>query len=77
MSNEHREQARESALQTFRIATQCDDHRDDSIAESELGEVLYYGDNGADEFESVAVFRAANDGGFIVATEWSDYTGHG
>lgn len=67
---------RASALATFQIATQCSDHRDERIAESDLGEAVYYGDNGADEFESVAVFRAVN-GGFIVAAESSDYTGHG
>ena len=70
------EDKRTMAIETFRIATQCGDHRDNSISEDELGEVIYYGDNGEDEFESVAVFRA-NDGGFIVAIESSDYTGHG
>lgn len=68
---------REAALATFQIATRCGDHRDERIAESDLGDVLFYGDNGADEFESVAVFRAAGGDGFIVAAESSDYTGHG
>jgi hypothetical protein len=63
------------ALSTFQNATQCGDHRDDSISEAELGDVLYYGDNNADEFESAAVFRAGDE--FVVAVESSDYTGHG
>lgn len=67
---------RELAISTFQTATQCDDHRDDSIAESDLGEVIYYGDNGDNQFESVAVFKALS-GGYIVAAESSDYTGHG
>jgi hypothetical protein len=68
---------RVSALETFRQATQCSDHRDDSISELDLGEVIYYGDNGSDEFASVAVFRAVSGDGLIVAIESSDYTGHG
>lgn len=68
---------RDCALATFEIATQCGDHRDGTFSEKDLGEVVYYGDNGADEFESVAVFKAADGNGFIVALESSDYTGHG
>lgn len=68
---------RDFALATFRNATQCGDHRDDSITEKDLGEIVYYGDNDADEFASVAVFKAASGDGFIVAVESSDYTGHG
>lgn len=67
---------RELALATFAIATECDDHRDDSIPSSDLGAIVFYGDNGEDEFESVAVFEALS-GGYIVALESSDYTGHG
>lgn len=68
---------RDDAINTFQTATQCDDHRDDSIPESDLGEVVYYGDNGQDEFESVAIFKAVEGTGYIVALESSDYTGHG
>ncbi len=68
---------RDAAIETFRTATQCADHPNSNISENELGEVLYYGDNGQDEFESVAVFRAADGQGFIVTAESSDYTGHG
>jgi hypothetical protein len=68
---------RESALYTFRIATQCGDHPNNAIDESALGDVVYYGDNGQDEFASAAVFKAARGKGYIVAVESSDYTGHG
>lgn len=68
---------RELALCTFQTATQCSDHPNTTINESDLGDVLYYGDNGADEFESVAVFATADKTGFVVACESSDYTGHG
>ena len=68
---------RKAALGTFEAATQCSDHRDDSIPQSDLGDVLYYGDNNADEFESVAVFRSVDTQSIIVACESSDYTGHG
>lgn len=68
---------KDAALATFQQATQCSDHRDDSFSESDLGDVLFYGDNGADEFSSVAVFKAADGNGVIVAIESSDYTGHG
>jgi hypothetical protein len=76
MTNEqNKTEVRGWALSTFQNATQCSDHRDDSISESELGDVLYYGDNGGDEFESAAVFRAGDE--IVVAVESSDYTGHG
>lgn len=68
---------RDAALRTFQNATQCGDHPNDSIAESDLSDVVYYGDNGQDEFESAAVFKAAKGRGYIVAVESSDYTGHG
>lgn len=70
------EEHRDAALSTFDSATQCSDHRDDSIPVSDLGEVVYYGDNDADEFASVAIFKALSSG-YVVAIESSDYTGHG
>jgi hypothetical protein len=51
-----KEELRAAALATFETATGCSDHPNDSISADELGEVLFYGDNGADEFESVAVY---------------------
>lgn len=73
MGNENRDEA----IRTFRNATQCGDHPNDKITESDLGDVVYYGDNGQDEFESAAVFKAVKGKGYIVAIESSDYTGRG
>jgi len=77
MDSNHRSEVRGFALSTFRQATQCSDHPNDSITELDLGDVVFYGDNGQDEFSSAAVFKAAKGRGYIVAVESSDYTGHG
>jgi hypothetical protein len=69
----------EDALCTIEQATSCSDHPGKPVAADEIESVVYFEDRADRNLESSDTLTICKlkSGFWILAQEWSDYTGHG